>query len=264
MEPRPWADLVFHVLAHVAAGAHLAPSLHDARYVQQAAAHLGPAHQRPLAEDARALGALLRDHDSMARAQHLAWLFRSTEEALAAGASPLASLRPEQVARPALLDGLRHDAAELLFCAALLEHDPWSALPSLDLSCGTSVHGGSMDRAIRALIPAAPGLAGARVAGLRALGLRGRVAFGEIWVGVPGWGEATEERCAWQAAHEATVQEVERRWPAEASSHEVREAWAVELLRRRAEALGLAEAHGRWLSSFAVPVVTAELPRGAW
>jgi hypothetical protein len=184
----------------------------------------------------------------MVRAQHLAWLFASPEQALAAGARPLAALRPDEVARPDLLPLLRHDAAELLFCAALLEHEAWSSLPVVRPGDEAA-----LEEAIRELHAVAPRLPGCALASLRSLGIRGRVASEEIWVGAPGWGAATTERCAWQAAHEATVLEVSERWPAEASSHEAREARAVALLRDRARAAGRQQAHARWISAFTVP-----------
>ncbi|MCS6902496.1 MAG: hypothetical protein RMJ98_22695, partial [Myxococcales bacterium] len=115
MIERPWAELVFHVLAHVSPGAALAPSLHDPCYVEQVAALLGGPKLRPLGEDARVLEVLLGDvHDAWLRVQYLAWLFRSPEQALAVGARPLAALRPDEVDRPDLLPLLCHDAAELL------------------------------------------------------------------------------------------------------------------------------------------------------
>lgn len=258
MEHRPWADLVFHVLAHVSSGNHLAPSLHDASYCAQVAALLGSPTSRPLGEDILALGALSLDHETMATAQLLAWLFDSVEQAQSVAARSLASLRPEEVARPALLPALSVDFSELLFCAALLELDPWSTLPSIQ-----SEYGDSLQKAILALTEVAPRLAGVRLASLRSLGLRGRVAFGEVWVGAPGWGQGTLERCSWQAAHEATVLEVSERWPEEAALHDAREELAIELLRRRAKARGVEAAHARWLSSFAEPrrVLGAQIER---
>ncbi|MCS6900577.1 MAG: hypothetical protein RMJ98_18710, partial [Myxococcales bacterium] len=91
-------------------------------------------------------------------------------------------------------------------------------------------------------------------ASLRPLGVRGRVAGEEIWVGSPGWGLATTERCAWQAAHEATVLEVVEQCPEAARHHEVREVRAIQLLQSRAQQAGLGEPHARWLSTFTVPL----------
>jgi hypothetical protein len=53
-----WADLVFHVLAHVEATQALAASLWDRTYVAFVERHLGPAAHRALGEDARVLGSL--------------------------------------------------------------------------------------------------------------------------------------------------------------------------------------------------------------
>ncbi|MCU0657693.1 MAG: hypothetical protein MUF64_21260 [Polyangiaceae bacterium] len=249
MEGRSWAELVFHVLAHVEQGATLAPSLFDERYIEQAARWLGPSQGRALGEDAQALGLLLRDHEAMAQAQGLAWLFDDVEEALAAGHLPLAGLGEEQVARPSLLAGLRSRAAELLFCAALLEEPCWRQLPAPEPAVLRSLRD-----AIRALERVAPGLRGLACCALRPLGQRGRAVVTEVWVGVPGWGQASIERCAWQAAHEATVLEVEARCTEVRGWHEAREELAVALLSRRARGAGLGDAHGRWLAGFAPPV----------
>ncbi|MBW2459905.1 MAG: hypothetical protein JRI68_35775, partial [Deltaproteobacteria bacterium] len=77
---RSWPDLVFHVLAHVADTAHLPASVFDPTYVQYAEGHLGPAAQRPLAEDAAVLGRVLPTHEELARAQLLAWLFDDVDQ----------------------------------------------------------------------------------------------------------------------------------------------------------------------------------------
>jgi hypothetical protein len=188
---------------------------------------------------------LLTSHDAMVEAQSLAWLFDSVAQASAVAARPLAALSPGDVAQPALLPALRGDAAELLFCAALLEHEPWEELPA------AVDDGASIQEAVTDLRAVAPGLDGVTLAALRPLGLRGRVCGGEVWVGVPGWGEATLERCAWQAAHEATVREVCARCPEVSGSHAAREELAVALLARRSRAAGRHEAHARWSASFA-------------
>jgi len=245
IERRPWAELVFHVLAQVPGGSWLAPSLHDARYTAQCAGLLGPAGGRPLGEDLAMLGALLTTHEAMVEAQALAWLFSSVEQASAASDRSLGELGPGDVEQPGLLPMLQGDASELLFCAALLEREPWASLPEGDP--------GALGEVVGALAPVAPRLGGCRLAALRPLGLRGRVSGGEIWVGVPGWGEGTAERCGWQAAHEATVLEVSERCAEAAASHEVREELAVALLARRAAEAGQSEAHARWLAAFAPP-----------
>ena len=69
----PWAEAVLHVLAHVRAGADLAPSLWNPAWVDYSRAEIGPAERRTLAEDAKMLGALLGTHDAQANAQLVAF-----------------------------------------------------------------------------------------------------------------------------------------------------------------------------------------------
>lgn len=247
----PWADLVFHVLAHARGGQHLAPSLFEPAYVAQVEALLGPASGRLLGEDLRALDALPCSFARMVNLQHLAWLFAGCTRAEAAGQRSLAELLPGDVDRPDLLPLVRTPEGELLFCAALLELPSFERLPPAEHDPA------ALEAATLALAPVAPWLRRCRFAWLRALGRRGRVVHGreggEIWSGVPGWGGATLDHVTWQAAHEATVLEVSERCADHAASHDAREEIAVALLARRARAAGLAGPHGRWCSYYSPP-----------
>jgi len=247
--PRPWADLVFHVLAHVHGTAGLAASVYDPRYVAFAERRLGPAAARTLAEDAAALGALAPTHEALARTQLLAWLFRDLDRPSAVVAKELGALEAADVDAPELLSALAQEAraVELLRCAAELERDLFETLgpPRFDADALAK----ALDRATEV----APGLALGRVACVRSLALRGRVLGDEIWVGAPDEELGVSvEHAAWQASHEATVREVgeaARRARLGASERDV-EAASVVLLAERASAAKRAEEHSRWLGVF--------------
>ncbi len=252
-----WPELVFHVLAHVEQTAALPASAFDASYCAFVEQHVGPCVQRPLGEDAALLGRALSGHGQLARLQLLAWLFEDAEHALAVAQRDLTELTGEQVARPRLLSQLplADPLLEALRCAALLECEVMDQLPPV--SCDAAVVGGALAQ----LSQVAPRLRDLRWRPLRALGWRGRVAFGEIWTGVPaGWsGAPTVAHVAWQAAHEATVIELAERYPqmAELATEQL----AVLLLHRRAGTLGLEPAHADW-SRALHPSVAAALERG--
>jgi hypothetical protein len=72
-----WADLVFHVLAHLPSS--VPASVFDARYVAFSARHLGPASE--LARELAPLGAIAADHARFATLQGLAFLFSTPLEA---------------------------------------------------------------------------------------------------------------------------------------------------------------------------------------
>lgn len=240
-----WAEAVFHVLAHVSATAHLAPSLHDPAYVEAARRALGPAEARALGEDARLLGGLLPTFASLAGAQELAWLFRSAERAGACAGRDLDDLGADDVDAPDLLPRLAGDpAVEILRAAAELELPLLSRLPPIPVDLA------ALSRALAEIAPAAPLLARCRVGVVRALGLRGRVRDREIWVGA-----ATVAHAAWQAAHEATVAEIAERLRAagEPFDHDRVEEAAIALLTERAYAAGLSAAHATWLAHFGDP-----------
>lgn len=234
-----WAEAVFHVLAHARATAQLAASAYDPDYIALIAGHLGPAEDRPLAEDAAVLGRMLASHEALVAAQRLAWLFRAPERAAAVAGRDLVALGPEDVDAPALLRSVQQagDAAEILRAAAELEAPLLARLPPPGIDLG------DLAAALAEVAPAAPRLAISAVGALRPLGRRGRVLDREIWVGV-----APIEHLAWQAAHEATVAEVAEalRARGEAPAHARAEGEALALLEGRARAAGLTAAHRAW------------------
>jgi len=241
-----WADLVFHVLAHVRATAALAPSVYDATYVEEVAKAVGPASERPLGEDAENLGRVLTTHESLAQAQLLAWLFHSIERARRCEERDLAELGKDDVDRPDLLPPLVRIGAgvEILRAAAELEAPVHARLPppKLDLHLLTL--------ALAEATEVAPNLAQCRVGVSPALRLRGRVLGREIWVGLAGY-----DHMAWQAAHEATVAEVveERKASGLPFGYDVIEREAIGRLTERAAKVGRSADHRRWLSCFRLP-----------
>lgn len=255
--PRPWAEAVFHVLAHVRASARLPASLWEPAWVDFVERVAGPASERLLAEDAAVLGELLSSHEALSRAQLLAWAFRDLARARAGAAVELSQLQPDALDAPELLPTLREQGApiEILRCAALLELPVLAALPVRESDPA------DVQRALGQVAPAAPGLFSRRVLLLRPLGLRGRVRGGEIWVGAPTARGPTAEHVAWQAAHEATV----------AEAHDVARALATPLgeralehaalvtLAERALEHGLGERHATWVAHFST---TPPLKRG--
>jgi hypothetical protein len=250
IEERPWAEVVFHVLAHVPGGA--AASLWEPRYVRWAEARLGPASLRALGDDVRALAALLPDHDALATAQLLAWVFRDPARAERVFDRGLGELEAGHVDDAALLARIRAAApavlqgADLLFCAAALEAPSVARLPPLH------VDQAALSSAVLRLAPLAPALSTVTLGVVRALGWRGRVLRGEICVGAPETLDEgpTLEHVSWQAAHEAVVAEVSR---AGAAGHADTEHVAIVLLAERARGAGLGEPHARWLSSLRAP-----------
>lgn len=256
LEERPYADLVFHVLAHVESA--VPASTYDREYVVFAERHLGPAGERSLGADATVLRAVATDHVRYARVQGLAWLFRDPEQAARAARHDLTQLAPRDVTDPALLARLCQAGpeVEVLRCAAELERDPHARLPrpSLDRS--------ELTEALQQVLPAAPRLAEFRLGIVRALGRRGRVHAGEIWIGAP-FDDAGPSlaHLAWQAAHEATVAELFARPESRAVPERTVEAMAIVLLGLRAERAGLASPHAAWLSHFEGSAGAVDLAR---
>jgi len=201
-----FADLVFHVLAHVSATAALPASLFDPGYVQFAEAALGSSQARQLGDDCRTLGRLLQTHERLAKVQRLAWLHASVEEFAASEQRPLSELRPAEVGRPDLLTALRLDElalTEILRCAVALERPHHAQLPRCE---AVPVE---LAPWLTTLASVAPFLAAAEVDCVRALCWRGRVAGRSIWVGLPASvAGPSVEHAAFQAAHEATVAEL--------------------------------------------------------
>lgn len=248
--PASWADLVFHVLAHVRATRHLAASLYDSEYVRWVEAHCGPSSARTLAGDADVLGRVVTTHEGLASLQLLAWLHSTVDAARGHAEIELTRLTSTQVDAPELLLPLSRmgPAVEVLRCAALLEEDSWSSLPSPPDAAG------DLQERLVAMVMVAPWLAQCRVRRVRSLRLRGRVRGNEIWVGHPGDALGVSiEHAAWQAAHEATVREVVEGMETmgKPPSFAVVEHVAVVFLADRAASAGMAEGHRAWFSHLA-------------
>jgi len=236
-----WAERVFHVLAHVRATAHLAPSVYDPRWIARVERVLGPARTRTLAEDAATLGVLAPDHHTLAHLQLVAWLFDTPAQAEACADRELARLAPHEVAAPEILPSLvaLGPAAEVLRAAAELED--LAALPG---------PAGSFEEVLAGLasrVAVAPSITAMRVEGVRSLRLRGRVRGDRIWVGVPD-DDLPSWHPIWQALHEATVAEVRQR--AGALAHAPLEQAATALLAHRAQREGFFDEHRRWFAHF--------------
>lgn len=246
---RPWADLVFHVLAHVPPHGPCAASVFDPIYVAFCNRALGPAEQRHLAQDAVALSQLLPTHDALVAAQMLAWLFDEPKHAVAVGDFELMQLPDGSAAERSLLAVLasQRDAAELLWAAALLEHDHHARLPASEISLN------EIASALSAAAVVAPMLAVCTVAFVRALRLRGRVRRRDIWVGMPSAAlDLSIAHVVWQASHEATVLEVSECAHAAglALRHAQLEHAAAVVLASRASSHGQGSQHAAWLSHF--------------
>ena len=250
----PWRDLVFHVLAHVGETAHLPSSVFSAGYVAFVEGSLGSAANRSLAEDCRLLGQILNTHESLARAQVLAWLFDDLEQIAATRDCELTALDVAHVANAEALATLCRDipALEILRAAAELEADHYLRLPPVaPVSRSLGARLGELGRV-------APMLPAFRVRLCRALGVRGRAFAGEIVVGCPGSdGGPTVEHAAWQAAHEATVMEVAQH--AHLAERNCETA-ALVLLGERATAAQLVDPHAVWLAHLGnnVPLLDRE------
>jgi hypothetical protein len=249
----PFADLVFHVLAHVPADA--AASAWDPTYMSWAEARLGPASARALGEDARALAALLGTHEALVRAQLVAWLFaddgrRSGAAANVRAAShferALAELGGGDVDAPDVLGHVAGDpGAELLWCAIALEAEHHARLPPVSIDP-------ALAPALVEASAAAPSQPRFEIAVVRSLRQRGRVRGRAVWVGAPSEDFGPSARhAAWQGAHEATVAEVSEREPSLAFGD--LEHVAIALLAERARRAKLEAQHGMWLASLRAP-----------
>ncbi|HEX6276398.1 MAG TPA: hypothetical protein VFZ53_25330 [Polyangiaceae bacterium] len=251
---RPWADLVFHVLAHVSSSTPA--SVYDPAYVEFAARYLGAPEARPLGADVRALAAFATNHARYAALQGVAWLFASIEEDERTRERDLSALGAADVADPALLGALRGigPAVEVLRCAAELEAEAHARLPAFELDRAT------LEVALESVGRAAPALAGYRLGIVRSLRLRGRVRDGEIWIGAPGAEPGPELfHVAWQAAHEATVDELARTLETPRADDRPVESAALVLLAERAAGAGLADEHAAWFSHFGLDRSVLEL-----
>jgi hypothetical protein len=236
-----YAELFFHVFAHVAATSPLPASVFSRGYVAWSESVLGSASARPLADDARFLAVEFSSHTALASVQSLAKLYRTTHRLSQAGARSLAELSADDVDEPRALRHLQGlgAGAELAFCALLLELPAFARLPL------PPPVPEALGKRIASLVRVAPGLEQARLGCVRSLHLRGRAWGDEIWVGHPGAEIAPSiEHAAWQAAHEATVVAVSREQPGLAER--TVEAEAVQRLTRHAAAAGEQDGHRAW------------------
>jgi len=133
-------------------------------------------------------------------------------------------------------------AAELLRAAAELELPLVESLPPISTVPALAT-------ALSSILAASPSLASCAVALTRPLPRRGRLHGTNISVGAPGVAGATTDLVAWQAAHEATVLEVQRATHAAALPYADLERRAIALLRVRARRAALGDAHARWLAT---------------
>lgn len=239
-----WADVVFHVLAHLRADG-LPSALYSRWYVSFAAQALGPVSQRALGQDLSILSVLLSDHVALAAVQALAWLWTDSDAALACADKELGDLCAIEVADERVLRALRArpQAAEVLRCAALLEAAACHHLPL------PRVDAPGLADTLGELLAYAPGLRDAVVTPMRCLTVHGRVRGASIYVGVPGEG-VTLEHVAVQAAHEATVGEVLAQ-PTSLSERQVEQV-ALVLLHARICRSRWAAAHRSWCGQAAV------------
>lgn len=254
----PWADLVFHVLAHVERNEALPSSVSDRAYRTFVEAHLGPASERALGGDTQVLGEVLRDHAELARVQALAAVFRDPQHAARVRGRDLTTLLAEDVSDTAFLEPVKNGGAamEVLRAAAEIEAPFHARLPPphTDLE--------AFDRALQARAVCAPALAGFRISCLRSLRLRGRLVPGHIWVGAPAADPPlTALHASWQACHEATVAEVGTAAAARdvALDERMVEHAAVVLLTLRAAENGLSADHGTWSATFGTGFPRPEL-----
>lgn len=242
-----WAELVFHVLAHVRVSAPA--SAYDSTWIGFVAEHAGASSERPLGEDAIVLARAAPTHDLLASLQLMAWLFRDAARAAECGDRGLDTLGAADVDDADVLRMMqkpeRIAAAEVLRAAAELESEVVAGLPSPVV--------------LDAVPCPAPWAAPFGVTGIRPLRIRGRVYRNEILVGVPCLALGpTAEHVAWQTAHEATVAGLSRAAIAAglATAHRTLEHAAITLLTEHAARIGREAEHAEWLAHF------ANVPRG--
>lgn len=246
-----WAELIFHVLAHVRVAAPA--SAYDRAWIDFVARHAKPG-DRTLPEDAELVARAAPTHDALAHVQLLAWLFRDVARAAACSDRSLDRLSESDVDDPRVLRTLQRSerlpAIEVLRAAAELELEVVNALPPPST-----------------LPPApavAPWVARFSIAPVRPLRVRGRVFRDEILVGVPCAELGPDaEHVAWQAAHEATVSLL--RHEVRVAEHHPLEHAALVLLSEHAARIGQREAHARWLAHFAnVPSLSRDTLTAEW
>lgn len=238
-----WTEAVFHVLAHVPIG-RVAASCHDERWIAFAEERFGPMRERALAEDVVVLSQSLADHDLLASAHGVAWIWSWLPKARAASTQDLDALSPDDVddVRALALARKSGAASEVLRAAAELELRHVASLEPIADSSLVEVRA-----AVEAIAPAAPKDAALSIALVRPLPRRGRVFGGKIYVGAPNVAGGEASHVAWQILHEASVVEATRVLGSAAFVEVERR--AIGVLRSRARAAGLAASHDRWLAT---------------
>lgn len=234
---------MFHVLAHVPVG-RIAPSCHDAGWIAYAEARFGPVRDRALAEDVVVLGKVLADEAVLTAAHGVAWTWDWLPKARAAFTRDLDALSPDDVddVRALALAQKAGPPAEVLRAAAELELARVAALDPVPDGTLAEVRA-----AIDAIADAAPKGVPFAVHLVRPLARRGRAFSGRIYAGVPGVAGAEAAHVAWQILHEASVIEAARVLRSTAFVDVERR--AIGVLRSRARAAGLSDAHARWLAT---------------
>ena len=199
-----FAQLVAHVLAHVPLDQ--AGNLYDPRYVAWARRHADAADRQLLEHDAALLARCWRADRSLDLLHGFCQLHRSLAAFERSCSRALTQLQPEQVDDPQLLAALKGaPAAELLYATLALLADRFASTlarlePQLARACD------QMQPFTRRLAEVVPGLAGARVELVWALGMHGRALRGRILVGAPStWSRCSPARQAVLAAHEHLV-----------------------------------------------------------
>lgn len=258
-----WTESVFHVLAHVEAPG-LPSSCHDARYVAWIGERLGSIEARALGEDTAVIARVATTHDVLAGVQALAWVFDSPDQCRRASDRELGELGADDVASADALSIALSTGpiAEVVRAAAELE---LPLLAGLVGSAAARVDLRAVRRALDVVSAAAPSLRDSAVSLALPLGLRGRAFARSIVAGVPGIACPDVEHVAWQAAHEATVVDLNERersrladvprggrarrgLEAAPAAHLDGERRAIARLEARARLCGLGDAHARWLA----------------
>ena len=240
----PFADLAFHVLAHLDVPGHT--SLFDSRYVRWARSGLSAGAVEAIAEDAAVLSALHAAEPHVESVHALPFLHARIEDMLRSAARPLEELTRADVADAGVLEALRSVDAKLveilradlaLAGAAYARAFEERIRPALERACD------ALRDAYAIACDLMPSLLTARVELAHPLGARGRVIRDRIVVGAPAeWNDVTPESAIVLAMHERAVSLARGEW-ADVEWHALRE------VARRVEHApeSLADAHRRWL-----------------
>jgi hypothetical protein len=251
-----FADLVFHVLSHLAVPGHT--SLHAPRYVVWARRELDAGAVDPIAEDATVLSALHAAEPHVESLHALPFLHDRIDDMLASAARPLDELRPVDVADAAVLRALRSVDPKLV------------DILRADIALAGRAYARTFEARIRPLLVRAcdalrepfaiacdlmPSLLTARIELAHPLGRRGRVIRDRIVVGAPSvWNDVTPESAIVLAMHERAVSLAQGEWATV-------ERLALREVARRLEhaPTPLAEAHHRWLHTLDLPPLLPEI-----